>query len=90
MNAIKELWHGNIVPQEDSRTNTKAMKELLGYMAKHHEELESGFTDEQRDTFEKFQDYYGEYMSLAEEAIFEYAFKLKAQLMLEVQKHINE
>ena len=90
MNAIKELWHGNIVPQEDSRTNTKAMKELLGYMAKHHEELESGFSNEQRETFEKFQDYYGEYMSLAEEAIFEYAFKLGARLMLEVQKHINE
>ena len=30
---IKELWHGNIIPQEDSRTNSKEMKELLGYMA---------------------------------------------------------
>ena len=29
MNAIKELWHGNIQPQEDSRTNTKEMKELI-------------------------------------------------------------
>ena len=28
---IKELWHGNIIPQEDSRTNSKEMKELLGY-----------------------------------------------------------
>ena len=83
MNAIKELWHGNIVPQEDSRTNTKTMKELLGDLAKHHEELESGFTDEQRETFEKFQDYYGEYMSLAEEAIFEYAFKLGMRLAIE-------
>ena len=32
---IKELWHGNIIPQEDSRTNSKEMKELLGYMARH-------------------------------------------------------
>ena len=32
---IKELWHGNIVPQEDSRTNSKEMKELLGYIARH-------------------------------------------------------
>jgi len=31
MNVIKELWHGNIIPQEDSRTNSKEMKELLGY-----------------------------------------------------------
>ena len=29
---IKELWHGNIIPQEDSRTNSKEMKELLGYI----------------------------------------------------------
>ena len=35
MNIIKELWHGDIIPQEDSRTNSKEMKELLGYMARH-------------------------------------------------------
>ena len=29
---IKELWHGNLIPQEDSRTNSKEMKELLGYI----------------------------------------------------------
>ena len=29
---INELWHGNIIPQEDSRTNSKEMKELLGYV----------------------------------------------------------
>lgn len=56
MNAIKELWHGNIQPQEDSRTNTKEMKELIGYIARHHEELEKDFTDEQKEIFEKFQD----------------------------------
>ena len=76
MNVIKELWHGNIIPQEDSRTNSPQMKELLGYMARHHEELEKSFTDEQKETFEKFQDCWSEYMSLAEAVIFEYAFKL--------------
>ena len=83
MDAIKELWHGNIIPQEDSRTNTKEMKELIGYIARHHEELEKDFTDEQKEIFEKFQDCWSEYASLAEEAIFEYAFKLGAKLMLE-------
>ena len=48
MNVIKELWHGNIMPQEDSRTNSKEMKERLGYMARHHEDLEKTFTDEQK------------------------------------------
>ena len=53
-NMINELWHGNIVPQEDSRTNSKEMQELLGYMARHHEDLEKTFTDEQKEIFEKF------------------------------------
>ena len=31
--TIEELWHGNIIPQEDSQTNSLEMKELLSYMA---------------------------------------------------------
>ena len=83
-NIINELWHGNIVPQEDSRINSPQMKELLSYMARHHEELEKSFTDEQKETFEKFHDCWNEYMSLAEAAIFEYAFKLGASLMHDI------
>ena len=52
--TIEELWHGNIIPHEDSRTNSKEMKELLGYIARHHEDLEKSFTDEQKEIFEKF------------------------------------
>ena len=80
---ISELWHGNIIPQEDSRTNSKEMKELLSYMSRHHEYLEKSFTDEQKETFEKFHDCWSEYMSFAEAAIFEYAFKLGMQIAIE-------
>ena len=80
---IKELWHGNIIPQEDSRTNSKEMKELLGYMARHHEDLEKGFSDEQKEIFDKFHDCWSEYASLAEEAIFCYAFKLGMRIAIE-------
>ena len=83
MNVIKELWHGNIIPQEDSRTNSKEMKELLGYMARHHEELEKSFSDEQKEIFEMCHDCWSEYMSLAEAAIFEYAFKLGMNIAIE-------
>ena len=83
---IKELWHGNTIPKEDSRNNSRAMKELLGYMARHHEDLEKIFTDEQKEIFEKFHDCRDEYASYAEEAIFEYAFHLGARLTMEVQK----
>ena len=89
-NMIKKLWHGNIIPQEDSRTNSKEMKELLGYMARHHEELEKSFTDEQKEIFEKFHDCWSDYMSLAEAAIFEYAFRLGARLAIEIQSDTKE
>ena len=52
--VINELWHGNIIPREDNRNNSKEMKELLGYMSRHHEDLEKTFTDEQKEIFEKF------------------------------------
>ena len=67
---INELWYGNIIPQEDSRTNSNEMKELLNYMARHHEDLEKSFTDNQKEAFEKFHDCFSEYMGLAEAAIF--------------------
>ena len=84
MSVIKELWHGNICPQTDSRNNSPEMKELLGYMARHHEDLEKSFSNEQKETFEKFHDCWSEYMSLGEAAIFEYAFRLGAKFMHDV------
>ena len=81
--TIEEPWHGNIIPQEDSRTNSPEMKELHCYMARHHEDLEKNFTDDQKEIFEKFHDCWSEYMSHAEKAIFVYAIKLGGRLILE-------
>ena len=83
ISMIQELWHGNVIPQEDGRTNSKEMKELLGYMSRHHEDLEKSLTDEQKEIFEKFHDCWSEYMSLGEAAIFEFAFKLGMRLAIE-------
>ena len=83
-NLIKELWYGNIISQESGLTNTKEMKELLVYIARHHEDLEKSFTDEQRIIFEKFHECWSEYASYSEEAIFEYGFKLGMQIAIEV------
>ena len=83
---INELWHGNITPQEDSRNNSPEMKELMEYMARHHEDLLKTMTDEPKEIFEKFEDCWGEYATYAEEAIFEYAFRLGARIAMEIQK----
>ena len=60
------------------------MKELMEYMARHHDDLLKIMTDEQKEIFEKFEDCWGEYASFAEAAIFEYAFKLGMQMVIEV------
>ena len=80
---IKELWRENINPQEDSRNNSPEMKQLMEYMARHHDDLLKTMTDEQKEIFEKFEDCWSEYASYTEEAIFEYAFKLGMQIAIE-------
>ena len=86
MNIIKELWHGNVCPQTDSRNNSYEMKELMEYIARHHDNLIKTMTDEQKEIFEKFDDCWSEYTSLSEAAIFEYAFKLGMQMAIETLK----
>ncbi len=80
---IDELWYGSVCPQDDARNNTEEMKELMGYIARHQEDLTKTLTDEQKAIFEKFDDCWSEYSSKAEKAIFSYAFKLGARLVFE-------
>ena len=80
---LGELWLGNITPREDCRNNTPEMKQLMDYMARHHDDLLKTLSDEQRDIFERFDDCWSEYASLAEEAIFVYAFRLGAKMTLD-------
>ena len=81
---LEELWYGNICPETDKRTNSPEMKQLMGTMAKYHDELMSTLTDEQKEIFEKFDDCWGEYVSLTEKSVFVYAFKLGARIVYEI------
>ena len=76
--------------QDDARNNTKEMKDIMGYMSRHHDELIESMTDEQKEIFAKFDDCWSEYMSLAEAAIFEYAFKLGMRIAIEPLQSENE
>ena len=46
-------------------------------------DLEKTMTDEQKEIFQKFHDWWDEYVTLSEAAIFEYAFKLGMQIAIE-------
>lgn len=81
--TIEELWHGNITPQTNCRDNSPEIKQLMEYVARHHGELLKTLNDEQKETLEKLDDCWGEYISRSERAIFTYAFKLGAKLTYE-------
>ena len=80
---IDELWYGNVSPMDDTRNNTEEMKELMSYIIRHQEELIATLTDEQKAIFENFDDCWSEYSSKAQLAIFSFAIKLGARLVLE-------
>ena len=82
--TLEELWHGNISPETDSRTNTPEMKRLMEYMARHHDTLITTMTDEQKDIFERFDDCWSKYASLSEKSIFVYAFQLGANIAIDI------
>ena len=81
---LEELFYGNVCPNTDCRSNTKETKELMGYVADHHDALFEKLTDKQKETLEKFDDCYAELTDINEREIFVYAFKLGARIAIEV------
>ena len=82
--VLEELWYGNICPNECCRKTTPEVKELMGYIADHHEALLGMLTDKQKETFEKFDDCWDEPTDINEREIFVYAFKLGARIAIDV------
>lgn len=62
----------------------KETKQLMGYIADHHDNLLSTLNDQQKEILEKFDDCYSELTDINEREIFTYAFKLGARLMLAI------
>lgn len=81
---LEELFYGNICPNTDCRSHDKETKQLMGYIADHHDNLLSTLNNQQKELFEKFDDCYNELTDINEREIFAYAFKLGAKLMLTV------
>ena len=81
---LEELFYGNICPNSDCRSHDKETKQLMGYIADHHDNLLSTLSDQQKEILEKFDDCYNELTDINEREIFSYAFKLGARLVLAV------
>ena len=81
---LEELFYGNVCPNTDCRSTDKETKELMGYIADHHDSLQATLTDKQKEQLEKFVDCYNELTDINEREIFVYAFKLGARMAFEV------
>ena len=81
---LEELFYGNICPNTDCRSQDKETKQLMGYIADHHDNLLSTLNDQQKEILEKFDDCYTELTDTNEREIFVYAFRLGARIAIEV------
>ena len=81
---LEELFYGNISPNTDCRGNDEQTKELMVYIADHHNALKGELTDKQKEILEKFDDCWNELTDINEREIFVYAFKLGARIAIEV------
>ena len=81
---LEELFYGNIDPETDCRSNTKESRQLMGYIADHHDSLLETLDDKQKELLRKFDDCHSELIEINERDIFKYAFTLGARIMLEI------
>ena len=81
---LEELFYGNLCPNTDCRSKENEVKELMGYIADHHDNLQATLTDKQKEILEKFDDCYAELTDINEREIFVYAFQLEARIAIEV------
>ena len=81
---LEELFYGNVYPNTDCRSKDKETKELMSYVADHHDNLQATLTDKQKEVLEKFDDCYAELTDINEREIFVYAFRLGARIAIEV------
>lgn len=81
---LEELFYGNICPNTDCRSHDKETKQLMGYIADHHDNLLSTLNDRQKVLLEKFDDCYNELTDINEREIFSYAFKLGMRIAIAV------
>ena len=81
---LEELFYGNVCPNTDCRSYEQETKELMGYLADHHDTLLKELTDKQKEVLEKFDDCYCELTDINEREIFVYAFRLGMRIAIEV------
>ncbi len=82
-NVTREFWYGNIIPHSDCRPQTPEAQQLTELIVRNRQELITSMNDQQIEAFDKLDACWTEYVTMNEEAIFAYAFKLGIRMATE-------
>ena len=83
MQAISDLWNGNIAPCEHCGSHDAEANELLGRMERIHELLRNSLTEVQKDNFQNYIDCSDAYLLRMLELAFCEGFCLGSKLTAE-------
>ena len=84
MKLLEELWYGNIESTEYDTASCRDYKELLQQITRNEEALLKNMTNEHKQLFLKYTDSVRELQTISECLLFQYSFRLGANLMLEI------
>lgn len=82
---LKDLWYGNIAPI-DEIDSTPEMDKKRGELLELYEKLLGSLSKEQKKLLNEYEECNIDLFCLREESVFEHAFKLGVNLVLEAQK----
>ena len=90
MTTLEDLYYGNISPRERYIKRGTRLDKLVKLIYKNEEELNSGLTEKQKETFEKFKDSTSELSSISEREALSSGFILATRIMMEVMQGLEE
>jgi hypothetical protein len=84
MGIIDELWYGNVSLCDMGAKKGSEYSELLGYVARHKDELHKRLNGEEKEILEKLIDCTNEMYGISEREAFAQGFALGVRLIIEV------
>ncbi len=89
MTILEDLWYGNVRPTERSIVRGSKLDNLMKLLCQNEDDLMSGLTEKQKESFDKFKDCQSEITDYLETEAFTSGFTIAVKLMVEVIKTIE-
>ena len=86
MTILEDLWYGNVRPTERSITRGGRLDNLMKLLCQNEDDLMSGLSEKQKESFDKFKDCQSEITDFLETEAFTSGFTIAVKLMVEVMK----